>query len=117
MSYLKELPVEELKIHRSFVRDITSDTRDLVVVRSLVRLPRSLSLRVVAEGVESEPALKVLTALGCDVAHGYGIARPMRESETPAGSPGTTLRALPGLLSATRPTCSSSMTALSSGSS
>ena len=81
MSYLKQLPVEELKIDRSFIRDITSDTRDLAIVRSLVRLAHSLSLRVVAEGVESEPALEVLTALGCDFTQGYGIARPMSADE------------------------------------
>ena len=82
MSYLKELPVEELKIDRSFVRDIASDTRDLAIVRSLIRLAHSLSLRVVAEGVETVAALEVLTGLGCDFAQGYGIARPMPEGET-----------------------------------
>jgi EAL domain-containing protein (putative c-di-GMP-specific phosphodiesterase class I) len=82
MSYLKELPVAELKIDRSFVRDIASDSRDLAIVRSLVRLAHSLSLRVVAEGVESAPALEVLRGLGCDFAQGYGIARPMPEADT-----------------------------------
>lgn len=77
MSYLKELPVEELKIDRSFVRDIASDPRDLAIVQSLIRLAHSLSLRVVAEGVESAAALEVLNRLGCDFAQGYGIARPM----------------------------------------
>jgi diguanylate cyclase (GGDEF)-like protein/PAS domain S-box-containing protein len=97
MSYLKELPVAELKIDRSFVRDIASDSRDLAIVRSLIRLAHSLSLRVVAEGVESAPALAVLTGLGCDFAQGYGIARPMCEADTagwlarydPRSSPGT----------------------------
>jgi hypothetical protein len=82
MSYLKELPVEELKIDRSFVRDIATDPRDLAIVRSLVRLAHSLSLRVVAEGVESAAALEVLNGLGCDFAQGYGIARPMPQAET-----------------------------------
>ena len=81
MSYLKRLPVAELKIDRSFVRDIASEARDVEIVRSLVRLAHSLSLRVVAEGVESVPALEVLTALGCDFAQGYGIARPMSATD------------------------------------
>jgi diguanylate cyclase (GGDEF)-like protein/PAS domain S-box-containing protein len=82
MSYLKELPVEELKIDRSFVRDIATDPRDLAIVRSLIRLAHSLSLRVVAEGVESAAALEVLNGLGCDFAQGYGIARAMPQAET-----------------------------------
>jgi diguanylate cyclase (GGDEF)-like protein/PAS domain S-box-containing protein len=82
MSYLKQLPVEELKIDRSFIRDIATDSRDLAIVRSLTRLAHSLGLRVVAEGVESLAALEVLTGLGCDFAQGYGIARPMPERDT-----------------------------------
>jgi diguanylate cyclase (GGDEF)-like protein/PAS domain S-box-containing protein len=82
MSYLKQLPVAELKIDRSFVHDIATDARDLAIVRSLVRLAHSLDLRVVAEGVETLPALEVLTGLGCDFAQGYGIARPMPANET-----------------------------------
>jgi diguanylate cyclase (GGDEF)-like protein/PAS domain S-box-containing protein len=81
MSYLKQLPVEELKIDRSFVRELTTDSRDIAIVRSLVGLAHSLSLRVVAEGVESLDALQALTELGCDYAQGYGIARPMPQSD------------------------------------
>ncbi len=81
MSYLKQLPVEELKIDRSFVREITTDSRDVAIVRSLVRLAHSLSLYVVAEGVESVAALEALTELGCDYVQGYGIARPMPDDD------------------------------------
>ena len=81
MSYLKDLPVSELKIDRSFIVDITSDERNLSIVRSLIRLAHSLSLRVVAEGVETTPALEVLVGLRCDYVQGFGIARPMPDAE------------------------------------
>ena len=77
MTYLRRLPVSELKIDRSFVRDLVFDAHDAAIVTSLVRLAHSLDLRVVAEGVEDEQTMAVLTRLGCDFCQGYGIARPM----------------------------------------
>jgi diguanylate cyclase len=77
MAYLKNLPVHELKVDRSFVSHMTSNARDAVIVRSTVDLGRNLGLRVVAEGVEDSVTLQELDALGCDAVQGYYISRPV----------------------------------------
>jgi diguanylate cyclase (GGDEF)-like protein len=77
MSYLKTLPLDEIKIDRSFVVDMVRSTRDAAVVHSVVDLAHSLGLRVVAEGVEDEQILQALTGAGCDMAQGFHIGRPM----------------------------------------
>ncbi|MCC6301706.1 MAG: EAL domain-containing protein [Gammaproteobacteria bacterium] len=77
LAYLKLLPAEELKIDKSFVMDMLKDSGDAQIVRSTVELAHNLGLRVVAEGVESRPILFALRALGCDIAQGYYISRPL----------------------------------------
>ena len=77
MAYLKSLPVHELKVDRSFVSKMTSNTNDAVIVRSTIDLGRNLGLRVVAEGVEDSRTLQELDALGCDAVQGYYISRPI----------------------------------------
>ena len=77
LSQLKGLPVDELKIDRSFVRDAANDEDDALIVRSTIELGHSMGLRVVAEGVESQESLDLLGEMGCDEAQGYLIARPM----------------------------------------
>ena len=77
MSYLRELPVDELKVDRSFVTDMTGDAKDHLLVRTAVELGHNLGMSVVAEGVEDEPTMHALSNLGCDVAQGYPLARPM----------------------------------------
>ena len=77
MSYLRELPVDELKVDRSFVTDMTGDAKDHLLVRTAVELGHNLGMSVVAEGVEDEPTMHALTGLGCDIAQGYLLARPM----------------------------------------
>ena len=77
MSYLRRLPVDELKVDRSFVLELTSQEADRVLVRSAVDLGHNLGLTVVAEGVEDARTGEVLHELGCDVAQGYHYARPM----------------------------------------
>jgi EAL domain-containing protein (putative c-di-GMP-specific phosphodiesterase class I) len=78
ITYLKRLPVDELKIDRSFVTDLDSDDpRDRRLVSSMITLAHDLDLSVVAEGVETEPALTALKSLGCDIAQGYYFARPL----------------------------------------
>jgi diguanylate cyclase (GGDEF)-like protein len=94
MSYLKSLPVDEIKIDRSFVTDMLGSARDEALVHSVVDLAHSLGLQVVAEGVEDEGTLQALGAIGCDLAQGFHLARPMpagdlmpwlaRREETPA---------------------------------
>jgi diguanylate cyclase (GGDEF)-like protein len=77
MAYLKTLPVHELKIDRSFVVQMTSDSRDAVIVQSTIDLGRNLGLRVVAEGVEDSLTLQHLDLLGCHAVQGYYISRPV----------------------------------------
>jgi diguanylate cyclase len=81
MAYLKELPVDELKIDRSFVSQMTTNPSDAVIVRSTIDLGHNLGLRVVAEGVETQHAWQELSALGCDIAQGYYLGRPMPAAE------------------------------------
>jgi diguanylate cyclase (GGDEF)-like protein len=77
MAYLKELPVDELKIDRAFVSGIADGGSDAAIVRSTVELARNLDLCVVAEGVETERVWNQLVQLGCDVAQGYYLSRPL----------------------------------------
>ncbi|MGH2518821.1 MAG: putative bifunctional diguanylate cyclase/phosphodiesterase, partial [Chloroflexota bacterium] len=77
LAYLKRLPVRELKIDKSFVHDMTASENDLVIVRSTIDLGHSLDLKVTAEGVETPEAWGRLDALGCDLAQGYYMARPL----------------------------------------
>jgi diguanylate cyclase len=81
MAYLKSLPVDELKVDRSFVQHLRDNQSDAVIVRSTVDLGHNLGLRVVAEGVEDEATLNELATLGCDSVQGYYVARPMPAAE------------------------------------
>lgn len=81
MSYLKALPVTELKIDQSFVRDIATDPKDEVIVSSTRELAHSLGLSVTAEGVEDDDSFQVLKRLGCDVVQGYFFSRPVPRDE------------------------------------
>lgn len=77
LSYLSQLPVNEIKIDRSFVMNMADCDNDAVIVRSTIDLARNLGLKVVAEGVETEHAWDVLTQLGCTLAQGYYLSRPV----------------------------------------
>jgi diguanylate cyclase (GGDEF)-like protein len=81
LSYLRRLPVQELKIDRSFVSGMSLDPQDEVIVRSTIDLGHNLRLSVVAEGVEDEATLQALASMGCDVAQGFWIARPLSATE------------------------------------
>src|SRR5436190_22629309 len=76
LAYLQQLPVEELKIDRSFVAAMAEET-SAVIVRSTIDLGRNLGLRVVAEGVEDEQTLARLRELQCPIAQGYAISPPL----------------------------------------
>jgi EAL domain-containing protein (putative c-di-GMP-specific phosphodiesterase class I) len=71
MSYLKQFPVQELKIDRSFIAGTPADRTDAAIVRALVVLGHSLNMRVIAEGVETEPQRAALQALQCDGFQGF----------------------------------------------
>jgi diguanylate cyclase (GGDEF)-like protein len=77
MAYLKALPVDELKVDRSFVGQMATNPSDAVIVRSTIELGHNLGLGVVAEGVESQEAWDQLRGLGCDTAQGFLLGRPM----------------------------------------
>jgi len=77
LGYLPLLPLHELKIDKGFVSDLAGDPARAAIVGSMIGLGHHLGLRVVAEGVETEEVLEALARLGCDVAQGFLIARPM----------------------------------------
>jgi diguanylate cyclase (GGDEF)-like protein len=81
LAYLKRLPVDELKIDRSFVTNMARDLADARIVQSTIGLAHNLGLTVVAEGVETDKAWALLARLGCDEGQGYGIGRPMPQEE------------------------------------
>ncbi len=81
MAYLKGLAVDALKIDKSFVQKLATDASDRAIVRSAVELGHNLGLRVVAEGVEDTISYERLTRLGCDLAQGYYMGRPMPAPE------------------------------------
>jgi EAL domain-containing protein (putative c-di-GMP-specific phosphodiesterase class I) len=77
LAYLKRLPIDELKVDRSFVSNLVSDPSDAVIVRSTIELAHNLGLRTVAEGVEDAATLEHLADLGCELAQGYHLSRPL----------------------------------------
>lgn len=77
LAQLQRLPVQELKIDQSFVRNLDGASGDGVIVRSTIEMSHNLGLKVVAEGVEFEPSLKLLKLWKCDTAQGYLISRPL----------------------------------------
>ena len=81
LSYLKRLPLDEIKIDRSFVMGMGTDDSDAAIVRTTIDLGRNLGLKVVAEGVETDEAYADLAALQCDVAQGFGLSRPLPADE------------------------------------
>ena len=81
LAYVKQLEVTELKIDRSFVRNIVQDQKDRAIVLSIIELAHNLELTVVAEGVEDQASAEVLRKLGCDLIQGYVYARPLAERE------------------------------------
>ena len=77
LAYLKRLPVNELKIDKSFVLNMENDIGDTKIVRSTIDLGHNMGLRVVAEGIESEAVWRLLAELGCDQGQGYFMSRPI----------------------------------------
>jgi diguanylate cyclase (GGDEF)-like protein len=84
LSYLRVLPVDDLKLDRSFVMNCLTDPRSAAIVQSTVQMAHRLGMRIVAEGVEDRDILMRLHSYGCDLAQGYGIARPHDAATTTA---------------------------------
>jgi len=83
LTYLKRLPAELLKIDQSFVRDMLDDPDDLAIVKGVIGLAHAFHRNVIAEGVETIAHGQLLLAQNCELAQGYGIARPMPASAIP----------------------------------
>jgi diguanylate cyclase (GGDEF)-like protein len=81
LAYLKQLPLDEVKIDRAFVTGMADDDGDAMIVRSTIDLARNLGLEVVAEGVESESVLEALVDLRCSSAQGFYLSRPLPSAE------------------------------------
>lgn len=81
MAYFKNIPANELKIDQSFIRHMLENRMDQHIVETIIRMAQGFDLAVVAEGVEEDTTLRRLESLGCDVAQGYHIARPMPRDE------------------------------------
>jgi EAL domain-containing protein (putative c-di-GMP-specific phosphodiesterase class I) len=84
LTYLKRLPVEVLKIDQSFVHDMLSDPEDLAIVEGVLGLAKAFGRRAIAEGAETPAHCRLLLQIGCDLAQGYGIARPMPSAQVDA---------------------------------
>src|ERR1700759_3184632 len=102
LGYLRRLPISELKIDRSFVSHMATSEEDAVIVRSTIDLGRNLGLGVVAEGVEDVEVLEALRELGCDVAQGYLMSRPIPADEPTPWLSGFTARSASALRASPR---------------
>ena len=97
LGYLSALPLQELKIDRSFVTDMQDNPAHAAIVRSVIDLGHNLSMRVVAEGIETADVLATLREYDCDLAQGFLLARPMpvsRLADWMTANPRPVLRAL-----------------------
>jgi diguanylate cyclase (GGDEF)-like protein/PAS domain S-box-containing protein len=81
LRYLRQLPIDVVKIDKSFVRDIPSDPNDVKIVTAIIAMAHGLNMDVIAEGVETDVQLSFLKELGCDKAQGYLFSRPLPEKE------------------------------------
>jgi len=81
LSYLKQLPADQLKIDKSFILDMLTDEGDRAIVKGIISLAKIFDRQVIAEGVESKEHGVMLLRLGCDVAQGYGISRPLKAED------------------------------------
>ena len=81
LSSLKKLPIDALKVDRTFVRDVTSDTDDAALVNAIITLAHNLRLKVIAEGVETEAQLRFLQVLRCDEIQGFLFSKPLPADE------------------------------------
>jgi len=77
LAYLKQFPLDKLKIDQSFIRDMDKNPSDAAIVRAIIQMSKSLGLRTIAEGIEEEHLVKYLQIYHCDEAQGYYYSRPI----------------------------------------
>ena len=77
LGYLRQFPVTQLKIDKSFIDNIASESRERAIVRTIIQLAHQLDMTVVAEGVETEQQAEILSGLGCDELQGYYFSKPL----------------------------------------
>ena len=81
LTYLKKLPIQKLKIHKSFIQNITADPDAMAIIGAVTAMAQNMKLRVIAEGVETEEQLKFLKSLGCQEMQGFLLSRPLPAKE------------------------------------
>jgi EAL domain-containing protein (putative c-di-GMP-specific phosphodiesterase class I) len=81
LSYLKKIKASILKVDQSFIRNLDTDSLDQMIVRSIIDRGHNLGLEVVAEGVETEQQLDILSSMQCDIAQGYYFSKPLSSEE------------------------------------
>lgn len=81
LSYIKQMPIDKIKIDASFVHDIMNDSNNATIVNAIIQLGHSLNLTVIAEGTETEAQVRYLDRCGCDIVQGYYFYRPLKANE------------------------------------
>lgn len=81
LAYLKRLPIDKIKVDRSFIKDIPADKDDMAITKTIIALGENLGLKVIAEGVETEEQREFLLSLGCEFAQGFLFYKPMPADE------------------------------------
>jgi EAL domain-containing protein (putative c-di-GMP-specific phosphodiesterase class I) len=84
LSHLKKLPIDRLKVDRSFVGDMETNADNMAIVRTIAHLGQSLGIKVTIEGVETQSQLTLLRAMGCDTMQGYLFSKPMHAAQVAA---------------------------------
>lgn len=81
LAYLRSMPIDKIKIDRSFVKDMAANDSDMMIVKTMIKLAHGLGKRILAEGVETQVQLDLLRAMSCDAVQGYYLAKPLPESD------------------------------------
>ena len=81
LGYLRKMPIDKIKIDRSFVTEMAANDSDMMIVKTMITLAHGLGKRILAEGVETETQLLLLRTLACDAIQGYLLAKPLPEAE------------------------------------
>ena len=81
LAYLRRMPIEKIKIDRSFVMDMAGNDSDMIIVKTMIKLAHGLGKRILAEGVETAMQLQLLRNLSCDTVQGYYFAKPLSEQD------------------------------------